>query len=391
MLCLRALILATLLMAAPVRAVYAPLPEAESPNAFSATLRGGVTYDTNIFGAPAAPIDSLVYEFAPHFSYHIAISPQSFLLASYQLILDHFVDRPGEKTLAGHDVEARFVHAFDAVSSLDFNERFQVSRNPAALLNGLPYNTDQSYESNQLDGRYIIPVGPKTKLVAKIRSLYYHYDESTLSDELDRFENLAGLSGDYAVFPEIEAVTEYRHQDILYQTAGALKDKHSDFFMAGADYAVASRMTAGARLGFEYRRRSGEPDTTAPYFEFTLHRDYAERAFVSFGYIYTLDETSDILRFDDTRVNRLFLGWQQPLSPLVVASATLAYEPGRLRGRGAQVDISETAERAGVALSYYYTKNWTFSATYDYDRVNSDDPSRSLRRSRTGVNVAFLY
>ena len=77
------------------------------------------------------------------------------------------------------------------------------------------------------------------------------------------------------------------------------------------------------------------------------------------------------------------------VSALTVASASVTFEPARLHGRRFQADIDERTWRVGAAYTYLPSKNWSLSAHFDYDRVNSDDRFRSLRRQRVGLNVTY--
>jgi opacity protein-like surface antigen len=204
-------------------------------------------------------------------------------------------------------------------------------------------------------------------------------------------ENLYGLSGDTALLPESKLVAEYRHQDVDYRSGGATKNKHSDFLMAGADYAPGPKLSGSARLGAEFRQRSGERSTTVPYAEFSGKYDYGNRAFVSGGYVYTLEEASDTARFTDTRINRFFVNVQHPLAATVSASASVNFEPTRLQGRRGQRDVDETNTRLGLGLHYSPVRNCTLSANYDYDHIASDDAFRRLERHRTGVSATFAF
>ena len=186
-------------------------------------------------------------------------------------------------------------------------------------------------------------------------------------------------------------MAEYRHQTIDYRSAGANKDKTSDFLLGGVDYKAAEKLTASARLGVEWRRRAGEKDQTAPSAELSLKYDYAEQSFVSGGYAYTMDESSDVANYTDTKVNRFFINLQHAITPLIVASGSVDYEPSVLQGRRGVSNANETTLRFGAAISYLPTKNWTLSATYDYDRVNSDVAVREMVRSRTGLSATYAF
>ena len=59
--------------------------------------------------------------------------------------------------------------------------------------------------------------------------------------------------------------------------------------------------------------------------------------------------------------------------------------------RGSQANVNETATRLGLALTYVARKNLSFSATYDYDKVNSDAPDRRQDRTRFGLNGRLYF
>lgn len=383
--------------ASSARAVYAPIPEQEQGKDLTISVRGGLSYDSNIFGAAAGEVDSTIWTLAPRAVYNASVTDQTFLSASYALTLDRFDDRPGDKLLDSHDLSLRVAHAFSQSTTLDLNESFTVARNPESLLPGVAgatpttLNTDQSFKRNQLDGRLSTPLHPKLGATLKARSVYYDYRNAALGRSLDRIENLYGVAGDYAVLPEVKAIVEYRHQDIYYRKEGEFKNKRSDYLMAGVDYEVAQKVMLAGRLGTEWRKRIGERSASNPFIELSGKYDYAPQSFAVGGYVYTLEETSDTTRFTDSKVNRFFLNVQHSVSALIVASGSLSFEPSQLQGRRGVADVDEDTFRFGLALSYLPTKNWTVSASFDHDRVDSDDAVRDLRRDRFGVNAVYTF
>jgi len=177
-----------------------------------------------------------------------------------------------------------------------------------------------------------------------------------------------------------------------YENNPSDNNKHSDFLMAGFDYNAGPKLSLSMRLGGEYRQRAGLSSETTPYAELSGKYDYAKGSFVSIGYTYSLEETSDPIHFSDEKANRMFVNIQHALSSLIVASASVDYEPSVLIGRPGELgDINETGTHAGVALSYIPTKNWTVSASYDYDNINSGLASRNLNRSRVGLSATVVF
>lgn len=374
-----------------VWAVYAPIPEQEQGRAFAVRLGGSVHHDSNIFGSAQGAIDSLVFSFAPSLAYNGSLTDQTFLSAGYDLRYDHVQDRPGKQNLTSHTGSLRLAHAFSDATNVDVSDRYMIAKNPESLLAGVPLNTDQSFKMNEFNARFATAAGAKGAVVAKYRNLDMAYDTGSLAAQLDRRESLAGLEAAFRLLPETKLVGEYRYLDIAYASAGALKDKRSHFFLAGLDHSPSEAVTLTARAGAEDRTRDGAADTTAPYAELSGRYAYAEGSFVSGGYLFTLEEPSDVVRFTDTKVNRLFVNVQHRLSALVTASSSLTYEPSQLQGRAGLADLDETVTRVGLALSWTPTKNWIVSATCDLDQVASDDAARDQERTRLGVDARFSF
>ncbi len=377
--------------ALPAGAVYAPLPEQDQQKAWTVSVRAGVSHDSNIFGAETGAISSMVYGVSPKIAYEGSLSDQTFATFGYTLTLDHIVDRPGDKTLDSHDLMARLAHAFSRTTILDLSDFYQVAKNPESLLAGLPVNTDQSFKRNEFNARFATSPLPKFGTLLKARSVNYDYDNAVLADSLDRMENLFGVAGTYDLLPEAKAVIEYRHEVIDYRAGGSTKDKDTDFVIGGVDYAVAKKMSLSARLGQQWRNRVYGPSTSGLYAEFSTKYDYAKRSYLAAGYVRTYEETSNVVSYSDTRVNRLFLNVQHAVSALIVASGSVTYEPSQLQGRLGTPDADETTTRVGFALTWLPTPGWSFSASYDYDRIESDAPGRGQKRERVGVSAGYAF
>ena len=380
------------ILAVPVsRAVYAPIPEQEQGKDITYSATAGISHDSNIFGAPNNEISSTIYSFSPKIKFNSSVSDQTFLSASYKLTLDHFTDRPGDKTLDSHNLEARVAHAFSSATTLDVSDNYTISKNPESLLAGLPVNSNQSFKRNQLDGRFGTNLGQKMGGVLKARTVRYRYDNPVLGAGIDRTENLIGAELSFDYQPETKLVAEYRHQVVDYRSSGANKDKSSDFLIGGFDYTVARKLTASGRFGGEWRKRDGEGDTSAPFIELSTKYDYAERSYLTAGYAHTLEEASNVANFTDTKVNRFFVNVQHALTGLIVASGSLSYEPSTLQGRRGFNNVEEKTTRLGLAVSYLINHNWTASVTYDYDNVNSDDANREMKRERFGLSAGLSF
>lgn len=387
----RVFLISGLLAALPARAVYAPLPDQSGDEPFTVTLRAGIMHDSNIFGAQNGAISSLVYQASPKIAFNGSLTDQTFAAFAYTLAIDHFQDRPGDKTLDSHDLFARLAHAFSATTNIDVSNLYQISKNPESLLAGLPVNSNQSFKRNEFDARFVTAPAPKIGATLKFRSVNFDYDNPSLGAQLDRTENLYGVSGSHALLPELSLVGEYRREDIFYRRGGSMKDKESDFLIGGFDYAIARKLSIATRLGYEWRSRASEQSTSGIYAEFSGKYDYAERSFLTGGYVHTLEESSNVILYNDTRVNRFFVNVQHAVSALIVASASLTYEPSELQGRRGIPDADETTTRMGVAITWLPTPRWSYSASFDHDNIDSDDPVRGQERNRVGVSAGYTF
>jgi hypothetical protein len=377
--------------ASSARAVYAPLPDPAGDQPLTVTLRAGVMHDSNIFGAQNGAVSSMVYQASPRIAFNGSLTDQTFAAFAYTLAIDHFEDRPGDKTLDSHDLYARLAHAFSATTNIDISDIYQISKNPESLLAGLPLNSNQSFKRNEFDARFVTAPAPKFGTTLKFRSINFDYDNPALGAQLDRTENLYGIAGSHALLPELSLVAEYRREDIFYRVGGGTKNKESDFLIGGFDYAIARKLSLGARLGMEWRSRASEQSTSGVYAEFSGKYDYAERSFLTGGYVHTLEESSNVTLYNDTQVNRFFVNVQHAVSALVVASGSFTYEPSELQGRRGVSDADETTTRLGVAITWLPTPRWSFSASFDHDKIDSDDPVRGQHRNRLGVSAGYTF
>ena len=387
----RGLVLALLIAVGPVRAAYAPVAEAEEGKDLVVKVRASAGHDSNLFGAADGAIATAVYTLAPGFTWNRSVTDQTFVSAAYGLTLDRFDRRPGDKLLDSHDATLRLAHAFSKNAVIDLNNAFMIARNPESLLAGVKVNADQSFLRNQFDGRFTMPLAPKVTGTAKARTALYEYRDRDLGRALDRMENLLGLSADYAVLPELKAVAEFRHQDIWYAKLGEAKNKRSDYAMLGADHELARKLTISGRAGVEWRSRRGEESATAPYAEFSGRYAYAPRSFLLGGLGYSLEETSDTARFNDSRALRAFVTVQHALTALIAASGSLSLEPSTLQGRRGQANVDETTVRGGLTVTYLPRPGWLISASLDLDRADSDDPVRGLRRTRVSLGATRSF
>ena len=388
--CLFPLFLA--LSSVPTWAVYAPIPEEELGQAFTVGLGGGIYHDSNIFGGATGEISSMVYRMSPSLSFNSSVTPQTFVSASYNFNFDQVEDRPLNKSLTSHFLRGRIAHSIHERSTIDFNASYSAVENPESLLAGVPLNTDQSFNSSQVDFTYTGTLSQRTGFTFKGRNSTFAYDLTNLANQLDRNEFLIGLSADYAYAEATKILGEYRFQDVAYDSGGASKDKNSNYFLVGFDHAPSEKMSFSFRAGMETRSRSGAPDDDAPYAEITGSYEYGKGSFLSAGYIRTIEENSNVDIYTDVEVNRFFVNLQHAITPQVFGSMLYNIEPSVLKGRATvSPDRDEVTQRVGFALTYRPARHWLVAGTIDLDITDSDDNNRDLERERIGVDVRYTF
>jgi hypothetical protein len=152
--------------------------------------------------------------------------------------------------------------------------------------------------------------------------------------------------------------------------------------MAGLDYAVARSSPPAAGSVTSGVERDGAADTDAPYAELAAEIRLRAEVVPHRRFRHTLEERR-MSPASPTRRSTASLqraACAHPADRRVRSRSPTNPRPCRA-ARG-QADVDGETTRVRGRLSYLPTKNWTVSATFDHDRVKSDDTSRGLRRAR---------
>ena len=192
------------------------------------------------------------------------------------------------------------------------------------------------------------------------------------------------------LLPATKVAAEDRFEDVADDTGGATEDKDSHFLLVGIDYTSGPKLTASARVGAEFRSRSGEAGADLPYLELSAQYDYGENHFLSPGSVSIREETANVALYTDSQAHRVFTNVQPAVTPSRAGSVN--FEPStRKSRRGISADRDETTVRFGLALTGVAQRNGSVSATVDMDDVSSDDVARGLGRSRCGVSARYPF
>lgn len=375
-------------------AVYAPIPIQQQGKALSFALEAGEYYDSNIFGASTGRVSSFVTEVKGRVIGNYSATDQTFISGYYELQYLYFENRPGKKNLFNNFLGASLDHTFGPTLFLSISDDFAIVDNPeSAVVAAGPIQTDQSYIANFLNASLTWQVTERTSLINKYRNTYYDYDDSTLAQQLDRMEHLYGLQVDYLLQPRWTLVGEYRFEYNDYRNNAVPKNNFSNFLLAGFNYQLLQEVMIMVRTGVDFRNRDSAPNETSPYGEITAVYQFAERSFVSGAFTYGIFETMDTQQFYDSEDAIFLVNSEVFVTDFIALSGSVLFQYSQLQGRPGNGfgDADERTVRTGAGISYLPTPNWAFIATYDYDFVNSDVPSRNQVRNRVGVSARYTF
>ena len=233
----------SLCLCAAARAVYAPIPDQEQGKDLTVSSRPGITYNSNIFGAATSPIGSVVYEVSPKVTWNTSVTDQTFFSASFHPTLDYFDNRPGKKTrLQPGDRRARGPRL---LQDLDAGPERRLFLQPEP--GGAPERRRRSIRTRRSRATSSTGASRSRRRRSSAWSSRPAACTSTTrtrrsGTQLNRFENLYGAEADFTLLPDVKLAGEYRHQDVDYSNNASTNNKHSDFLMAGFDYAAGPKM-----------------------------------------------------------------------------------------------------------------------------------------------------
>jgi len=396
-LCAFAAALFAIALPAPTHATYAPIPPVEQGRLLTLYVGANYYYDSNIFGAPADGISSLVFQLQPNAVLNLSLADQTLLTASYQPSLDYFDNRPDDKLLVSHTITARLAHTFSPRLDAEISDTYQIIKNPESLLPGIAGNNavanpDQSLNYNRFDAKAALTATPRDTIKAALAAENFSYKNPWLRHDLNHAQYTAALQATHSVRENLQTIAEYRYNAIRYARDGALKNKDTHALFIGADYAPTKITACTARLGLEQLLRKNAPDATLPYIELAAKHDFLNNSYIAAGYTFTVQETSDALTYTDTYAHHFFINAQYGLTRQLLLTTTIDWQPSRLNARANLApDINETTLKTGAALTCLLGPRWTFSFTIDYDNINSDNPQRDLTRIRTGFRGRWVF
>ena len=379
-----------LLLPVSLYGIYAPVPAPEQGSAVTVSLIGGVHWDTNVLGTPDSEIESAVYYASSRIMVGQGTDTQTTFTGYYDLKAFFYSDRPTENSLYNHEFIGTLNHEFSEAAQIFVSDTYSIIDDPESIDVGI-LQTNQSHNQNRFNTRFRYDASEQLNVVLKFRNIDFSYDNSDVSEILDRNETRAGAEIGYQVQPTARVVAEYRYQSVNYGSAAVLKDSSSSFFLGGLDWDPDPKTKVNARFGLEDRDRSASSGVSSMYATVAVLHKYADRSYLSVGASFNIQETTNPVEYSDEEVLGFFVNAQHAVSGTLFIGGSVFYDNSDLRPRGANASITDGGLRLGLNMTYEPRPNWSAIFSLDYDDVSSDDPKRSQQRFRVGISARYTF
>jgi hypothetical protein len=394
----------------------------------SAAVRG--FYDSNPGTAPSPSDDSSYgFEIRPSLEAAYNTGDTAFrgkILYSYR---DYFEDGlKDENTIL---LDLALDHNFSERSRISVADQFAYTSEPTLLEQGSTVTAPQ--KTLRSDGTNIRNFGeigyewdftPVWGIGVGYSNLWYDYEEDgsgSYSALLDRIEQMIRLDLRYRLNTDLTAVLGYQFglvdftsDDGLYPagTPGAVpgskadspdsRDSNSQFIVVGADYAMGRQLTAKVRGGAQYTDYTELDDSQwIPYANVSASYNYLPGSYVQGGILYTknrtdlinptpdLDNPANQVLDEDTFTFYAIASYK--IMPNLTGTVTGQLQYGEFNGGDVYDGEAEGFYIFGAHLLYDFNRYFGVEVGYNYDRADSDIPSRSYTRNRAYIGVRGTY
>lgn len=408
----------------------------------AATLRG--FYDDNINTAPSGPgkQDAFGIEISPSVNYGIQWQ-QTQLTLGYVYSFKYYDHQP-----AGSSTKYDQQHLFNLALDHAFTERYRLGVRDAFAIGQEPdvLRTDNAFTAFQrLSGDNIRNYGSIVfdADITRLFGLEIGYDNSFFdyaqsgvqfdgvgnilpsnSGLLDRDENAIHFDSRWMICPETVGIFGYKFRNVSYtadEDIGVellpggvvhfIKSRERDFrehsLYVGAEQTFSPNLTGALRAGASYvdyyNHVPESQNQWGPYALANLRYTYAPQSHVDVGLSQDFNATDvvGVRNASGTDITATSFTESQQAT-VVYASVNHQITPqlrGSLIGQFQyssfdEGDVSNDSERyylLGLNLSYQFTPHFSAEVGYNYDKLDSDIPSRTFDRNRVYIGVTGSY
>ncbi len=212
------------------------------------------------------------------------------------------------------------------------------------------------------------------------------YDDSTLSNQEDRYSHLFSQQFAYALTKRTNLILEYRYRMTNYVTS-AQKNFQSHFALAGVDHAWSERFSGSARAGAEFYQ-SDTFNKTSPYAETALNyavdRKTSIKWFSSLGY-----NGAQLASFNSRYAFTTSLQANHFFTKAFNGTAGVIYSHSLLHGTPS--NINQDAVLMNVGLGYQMSDHFNVNANYSYSILRSTLSANDYDRHRVSLGATATF
>jgi opacity protein-like surface antigen len=196
------------------------------------------------------------------------------------------------------------------------------------------------------------------------------------------------VEGRYLWSPRLTVLGELRYGTTSYANDVA-RDSGTTFLLTGADWKVTNRLQAAFRAGVAMRDTDTAGTSLSPYLEMNVGYRLARASQLQYVVSYGFDEPSDAS--SEVVTLRNGLSYIQYFTPRLraVASSNVVYST--TTNTGTDDSVTQLAFDANLGLEYNLNRRWTFTGTYSFTTVFSDNEFAEYYRNRLFLGLQYAF
>jgi hypothetical protein len=378
----------------------------------SASLRG--FYDDNYTIAPKAlERDSFGFEVRPGFD--VGHQGEQFLVKLTGFYSGrYFEDRDDDNWDHGFIADLNGEYQFSENHLLRLSDNFSYSSEPTILDRGTAVTVLRADGTNLRNLGDVKYVGQFTRLFGLeigYGNTLYDFEQDgvgSYSAILDRMEHLFRAETRWTLTPTLAGILGYWYEIVDFTGderiafgspfQSDIRNSKSHYIVAGADYTVSPHCFLSVRGGAQnvmYDELPGEPDEWNGFGDVSATFEYLEDSYFRVGARYGRTRTDVIGAVTPLFVQQLTMDQEtavaygtvsHKITERLTAQASGQLQFGEFNGGGYDGE-QEGLYLVGFSLLYDLTQYFGLEAGYNYDRVDSDDSTRSYSRNRVFLGV----
>ncbi len=266
------------------------------------------------------------------------------------------------------------------------------------ITSSLAYQAEPDFQSgfgqNRRAGNYFFGVvgfslsqafSPRLSAVYGYTFSGVYYEDSIIADASNRIDQTFSLQIRYLVQPTIALIGEYRFGVVTYDSTN--RDSTSNYILGGLDFTLNRRLTAGLRVGAQFRDSDDLGQETAPFVEGTMSYNYGERSTIQWISRYGFEE-SEFGIGSTRKTYRTGLNVTQQISSRISASGGAYYSTSDYSGN---VGGSEQTLDLSLGLVFKVNRLLSFQTGYTFTKVFADNSFLEYDRNRIflGATISF--